>query len=66
MNRQELAKILKVSRNTLTNWEKEKHELVRLINQGLLMDEIIEESKRNIQKLEELKEQASSGKFFLK
>ena len=46
MNRQELAKLLNVSRNTLTNWEKEKPELVRLINQGLALDEQIEETKK--------------------
>jgi len=31
MTRDELAKTLGVSRNSLTNWEKEKTELVRLV-----------------------------------
>ncbi len=66
MTKIELAKLLNVSRITLNNWEKEKPELVRLINQGLLMEENIEESKKNLSKLEELKSRASSGKFFLK
>ena len=63
MNKQELAKILNVSRNTLNNWEKEKPELVRLLNQGLALDEQIEEAKRNLQRLEEIKKIATSGKL---
>jgi len=66
MNKQELAKILNVSRNTLNNWEKEKPELVRLLNQGLALDEQIEEAKRNLKRLEEIKEIANNGKFQLK
>lgn len=66
MNKQSLAKMLNVSRNTLNNWEKEKPELVRLLNQGLALDEQIEEAKRNLQKLEEIREMANSGKFQLK
>lgn len=66
MKREELADLLNVSRNTLTNWEKEKPELVRLINQGLALDESIEETKRHLQKLEEIKKEASNGKFKLK
>ena len=63
MNKQELAKILNVSRNTLNNWEKEKPELIRLLNQGLALDEQIEEAKRNLQRLEEIKKIATSGKL---
>ena len=66
MKREELAELLNVSRNTLTNWEKEKPDLVRLINQGLALDESIEETKRHLEKLESLKEKASNGKFNLK
>lgn len=66
MNRAELADILGISRNTLNNWEKEKPELVRLINQGLILDEQIEETKKHLEKLEELKAKAGSGKFILK
>lgn len=66
MNKQSLAKMLNVSRNTLNNWEKEKPELVRLLNQGLALDEQIEEAKRNLQRLEEIREMANSGKFQLK
>ncbi|MCZ6161049.1 hypothetical protein [Campylobacter ureolyticus] len=62
MNRQELAKLLNVSRNTLTNWEKEKPELVRLINQGLALDEQIEETKKYLEKLENIKRRALISK----
>jgi transcriptional regulator with XRE-family HTH domain len=62
----ELAKLLNVSRQTLSNWEKEKPDLVRLINQGLAFDELYETSKINLEKLEKLKEKAGQGKFKLK
>ena len=66
MNRQELAELLGITRNTLTNWEKEKPHLVRLINQGLALDDQIEEVERSLKKLKEIKEKANSGKFKLK
>jgi len=66
LTREELAKIFNISRQTLTNWEKEKPDLVRLINQGLALDESIEETKRHLERLEELKKDASNGKFRLK
>lgn len=65
MTREELAELFNVSRNTLSNWEKEKPELVRIINLGLAVDEQIEEAERNLKKLKEMKE-ASNGKFKLK
>ncbi|MDX1809703.1 MAG: hypothetical protein R3331_09205 [Sulfurospirillaceae bacterium] len=66
MNRQELAEMLNVTRNTLTNWEKEKPELIRLINQGLALDEQIDEVKRHLEKLEAIKDKAKSSKLKLK
>ena len=66
MTRSELAELLNISRNTLNNWEKEKPELVRLINQGLALDEQIEEVRKHLQRLEEIKEKAAGGKFNLK
>ncbi|WP_033916151.1 helix-turn-helix domain-containing protein [Campylobacter sputorum] len=62
MTRQELAEILNISRNTLNNWEKEKPELIRLINQGLTLDEQIEETKRYLEKLENIKFKAINSK----
>lgn len=58
--------MLGVSLKTLYNWEKEKPDLVRLINQGLVIDEQIEETKKYLEKLEQLKEKAGAGKFMLK
>lgn len=66
MTRAELANLLNVSRPTLNSWEKEKPDLVRLINQGLVLDDQIEEAKRNLKRLEEIKNTAKSSKFKLK
>lgn len=65
MNRQELAELLNISRGTLNNWEKEKPELIRLINQGLALDEQIKETRRYLEKLEEIKTKAKSKKVML-
>jgi len=66
MTRKELAEMLGISLRSLDNWEKEKPDLVRLINQGLALDESIEETKRHLQKLEDIRKEASNGKFRLK
>ncbi|MBA3025727.1 MAG: hypothetical protein FP820_04870 [Sulfurimonas sp.] len=66
MKREELAELLNVSRNTLANWEKEKPELVRLINQGFALDESIEATEKHLENLKAIKAKASSGKFKLK
>ena len=66
MKKEELATLLNVSRNTLSNWEKDKPDLVRLINQGLALDQSIEETKKHLERLEQIKDNASSGKFNLK
>ena len=66
MTRTELAEIIGVTTHTLKNWEKEKPELVRLINLGLMTDKSIEETERLLEKLKEIEAKASSGKFELK
>jgi len=66
MNRTELASLLKVDIKTLKNWEKDKPDLVRLINLGLQTDRTIEETRSLLEKLEELEEKSNSGKFQLK
>ena len=45
MTRKELSETLSVSLRTLDNWEKEKPELVRLINQGFALDASIEATR---------------------
>lgn len=62
MTRQELAELLNISRGTLNNWEKEKPELIRLINQGLALDEQIKETKKYLEKLENIKLKALHSK----
>ena len=66
MTKQELADLIGVSRPTLNQWEKDKPELVRLINLGLQTQNTMEETKKLLEKLEELEKKASSGKFQLK
>ena len=66
MTRTELAKILNVTTHTLKNWERDKPELVRLINLGLQTDSTIDETRKLLKKLEEIEEKANSGKFELK
>ena len=66
MTRQELADLIGVSRNTLNTWEKDKPELVRLINLGLQTDVQITETRKLLEKLEKIEKKASSGKFELK
>ncbi len=66
MTRKELAEALGISLRTLDNWEKDKPDLVRLINQGMALDESIEATRKHLENLEAIKEKASSGKFKLK
>ncbi len=66
MTKNELADLMGISLKTLYNWEKEKPDLVRLINQGMALDESIEETKRHLERLEQIKKDASNGKFKLK
>ena len=66
MTKEELAQILGTTRQNLNKWEKERPDLVRLINQGLALDESIEETKRHLERLEQIKKDASNGKFKLK
>ncbi|MFT5874172.1 MAG: transcriptional regulator with XRE-family HTH domain [Clostridium sp.] len=66
MTRKELADTLGISLRTLDNWENEKPELVRLINQGFALDESIEATEKHLENLKAIKANAGSGKFKLK
>jgi transcriptional regulator with XRE-family HTH domain len=66
LTREELAELLNISRQTLSNWEKDKPELVRLINQGFALDESIEATEKHLAELKAIKANANSGKFKLK
>lgn len=63
MTREELAKELNISLRTLSNWEKEKPNLVRLVNQGLSLDESIEEAAMHLERMKKIKEEANNKKF---
>ena len=65
MTRKELAKKINVSVDTLGNWEKNKTELIKLINLGLHADQIIKESNQFNQKLKDIRKKANSGKLQL-
>jgi len=66
LTKTELAELLNVSRPTLNSWEKEKPELIKLINMGLALEEQIEETRKYLEKLENIKKKAESGKLQLK
>jgi len=56
INKKELAKKIKVSMRTLYNWEKEKPELIQLINQGMLMDDVVKELEKTANRIKKLKD----------
>ncbi len=66
MTKEDLAKLLGTTRQNLNKWEKERPDLVRLINQGMALDESIEATEKHLENLKAIKEKASSGKFKLK
>ncbi len=63
MTKQELAELLGTTRPTLNKWERERPELIRLINQGLALDETIEEAEKHLERLKDIKNRASQGKL---
>ncbi len=56
MNKRDIAGYLGINRTTLYNWEKERPNLYKIIMLGLMVDEIIEKSEKNVAELKELKE----------
>jgi len=66
MTKEELATLLGTTRQNLNKWEKERPDLVRLVNQGLALDQSIEETRKHLERLEQIKNNASNGKFNLK
>lgn len=67
MTKEELATLLGTTRQNLNKWEKERPDLVRLINLGLSVEDQIDEARRHLEKLEAIRDQATnSNKFKLK
>ncbi|MDD3596991.1 hypothetical protein [Sulfuricurvum sp.] len=52
MTKKGLAERFNVSRQTISNWEKEKPELIYLINLGLEMEKLIENEEKRFKALE--------------
>lgn len=65
MTRKELAEKLEVDPTTLRNWEKNKPELIKLINAGLMLENQIEEMEKSLDQLKKMKEKADSGKLII-
>ena len=65
MTRKELAKNINVSVDTLGNWEKNKPELIKLINLGLHADQMIKQNNQFNKSLKEIRQNASQGKLIL-
>lgn len=65
MTRKELAEKLEVDPTTLRNWEKNKPELIKLINAGLMLENQIEEMEKNLNQLKKMKEKADNGKLII-
>lgn len=63
MTKEDLAKKLGTTRQNLNKWEKERPELIRLINQGLALDETIEETEKHLERLKEIKNKSNQGKL---
>jgi transcriptional regulator with XRE-family HTH domain len=66
MTRAKLAELIGKDIKTLSNWEKANPELIRLINQGIALDEQINEAERNLEKLKYIKEKADKGRLNVK
>ena len=63
MTKDKIAEMLGTTRQTLNRWEKEKPHLIRLINQGLALDETIEEAEKHLNRLKEIKSKSNQGKL---
>ncbi|MGD9718356.1 MAG: transcriptional regulator [Sulfurimonadaceae bacterium] len=55
MTQRDMAGYLNIDRTTLYNWKKNKPNLYKTIMLGLMVDEIIEKSEKNLEELKDLK-----------
>lgn len=56
MTQRDIAGYLNIDRTTLYNWKKNKPNLYKTIMLGLMVDEVIEKSEKNVTELKELKD----------
>ena len=61
MNQKELALLIGKDVKTIRNWKKDNPELLRLIQQGLALDESIEATEKHLNNLKKIKEKAIGG-----
>lgn len=68
MTKKEIAEKLGISTDTMINWEKNpaKKEMIRILNLGLMVDEIIKDTNEIALKLNNMQKIANSGKFEIK
>jgi transcriptional regulator with XRE-family HTH domain len=62
----ELAKRINVDIKTLSNWESNKPELIKLINLGLAAEKHIEDTQHFLQEVNKLKNKTEIDKILLK
>ncbi len=55
MNKRDMAGYLGIDRTTLYSWEKKKPNLYKTVMLGLMVDEVIEKSQKNVDELVSLK-----------
>ncbi|MGP1450598.1 MAG: helix-turn-helix domain-containing protein [Wolinella sp.] len=58
MDKKELAERIGISHRTIYNWEKEKPELIKLINLGLQLEAQIMETEKYLNALKEIQKKA--------
>ncbi len=66
MTRSDLAKRLNIDIKTLSNWEKTKPELIKLINLGLSTEKQILNSKNFLKEMKDLQNKTEIDKSILK
>ena len=62
MTQRDIAGFLNIDRTTLYNWKNNKPNLYKTIMLGLMVEEIIEKSEKNLEELKELKKSFESKK----
>ena len=62
MTQDELAKLIGTTRQTISRWEKEHPERMRLLRQGLALDESITATEEHLERLKNIRKEAISKK----
>ena len=62
MTKRDIAGFLNVDIKTLYNWQKCKPNLYKTVMLGLMVEEIIEKSEKNIEELKEIKKEFETKK----